>query len=294
MTQIDRPGTYRGKVTEHSLGFTKNGYPQVVARFQATEKWVDEATEMEHFEMTEPGWVEWDFGETVIYYGCLFNSTESYDENSKLLSYDQLVTAWGWDGASFAELGDGTSFIGQKILFRVEEREFDGKTKLEVTWLDSYDADPVRRLRPAEADDIKAMQARMKLGKAAKPKAAKAKPAAAKPASKAESKPSSPPAAEKKSAPPSTPPKAAKAESKPEPAPEDDSLRSDWPAEQSQGDAWATLHEAKGDRSNEEVADAWIEAASHIVESSGTDEEDLTDEQWAQVRDFAADALEIT
>ena len=57
MGQIDTVGTYLGTIVESGVGVTKNGFPQWVVRFQATKKYIVEASDLAFFKLTEPAYV---------------------------------------------------------------------------------------------------------------------------------------------------------------------------------------------------------------------------------------------
>lgn len=318
MGAIDTAGTYRGELVEGGLGKTKKDYPQFVGWFKATEKYVEELSELQHFheqgvvEQNEDGtfnpqWVDWsDFDEYIIGFLVLFNDAESFDENSKLLNYEQLQLALGWGGDEFDSLNDDTH-VGKKLLFRVEEDEYNGKTQLKVNWVDDYEARPSRELRKLDDDKVKDLSSKLKMGgkkQAAKPAKAKApaKPgkAASKPGkSESDAKDaakSSEKESEGASAKPASlskgksgPPKKGKGKTKEEPAEEktEESTESSTslPKETTQTEAWEFVCEHKGGNSDTDVEEAWIAACDEVF-GEDTDEDDATKEQWAKVRDI--------
>lgn len=171
MASIDRPSVFLGTITESTLGTTaKGGFPQWVARLLADKKYVSEKAEMEHFNITEPGYVAWPYDESIVAYMVLFN------DNGPLKNYEQIQTATGWTGQDFADL---VGLVGKRILFRVEQEEYNGQTQLKVKWIDAEDAPPERTLKPADASQIKSLNQKFLVG--LKKPAAPAKPIAAKP-----------------------------------------------------------------------------------------------------------------
>jgi hypothetical protein len=183
MSKIDTAGTYRGEIVESGIGLTKkndrNGgeFPQAILRLKAWEKWIDDQVGMEACKLTEPGWVDWSsFGEDIISYWVLFRSKDEFSEDTKLLNYEQMKIATGWDGTEFGSFGNG-SLVGKKVLFRVENDEYNGKTQLQASWLDAIDAPPQRELKSLDAASIATLNAKLRITKVTKP-VAPAKPAA--------------------------------------------------------------------------------------------------------------------
>lgn len=276
MGKIDTVGTYRGPITEHSLGFTKNKYPQFVARFQAAEKWVEDPSELEHFQLEEPQWVDWSpFNESVVGFMVLFNDPDEYTEDTKLLNYEQLQLALGWDGTSFTPLGDNT-YVNHKVLFRIDENEYNGQVRLQVNWVDDYDASPVQSLKPVKKEDIAEMNSKLQVAKKAK-----AKPVAAAKATKT-AKPKTETAVAPKAAPvptkakPSTPPPPAPASSTAVELP-DLSAGTD-----PKIDAWEFIIANKGDNENSTIEEAWI-AACDEVGADEKDDDQFTVADWQRV-----------
>jgi len=179
VNQLDTAGTYRGEILESALGETKKGFPQAVLRLKALEKWVEDPAGMKHFDLTEPGWVDWSsFDENIVAYLVLFNSTEVFEPGqTDLKNYGQLKTATGWNGEEFDSLGDG-ALIGKKLLFRLEDHEYQGKSGLQVNWIDAWGAPPTRELKSLDAAAIKNFNSKLKITRSVRPASAPAKPAA--------------------------------------------------------------------------------------------------------------------
>jgi hypothetical protein len=313
MGMIEREGAYRGVVTDHTLRFTKNGYPMAVLHITATERWVEDKDELEYFELGEPGWQDWGDDEHITAFNVLFNDADEYTEESKLVGYDQLVKALGWDGMSFDALGNGTEFVGTKVFFRTGFDDYSGESKMSVAWLDHEDADPVRQLTPATEDDIKAMQSKLKLKGAAKPvKPSKpSKPVKAEAPAEPEEeapKPKAKPKAKakgkvKKGA--AAPPKSKRTKPDPTDAPFEDgedadgglkepgSARDSWPDETGMREAWDALYSVRTDQTDQAIEEAWVSAIDEILDGTERTEDDLTPAEWAEVRNAAADVLDM-
>jgi len=185
MNKLDTRGVYRGPIVDSAVGISKSGYPKWVATLKADEKWIEDPSELEHFELEAPAWVDWsEFSEQIIVHLVLFTANveqgEHCTEENQLLNYDQLQRATGWAGDSFDELQDG-SVEGKSILFRVEDNDpdFAAKNPVTVEWIDAFDASPTTNLTKLDSDKLSALNALLKGGGSKKPgKAARpAKPA---------------------------------------------------------------------------------------------------------------------
>lgn len=277
-TKIDQAGTYRGQIAEHGIGMTKKGYPQFVCRITAAEKWVESKEELEHFELGKPAWADWsDFDEEITGYLVLFNDTDEFSEDTALLNYHQLKTALGWDGDEFNSLAEG-EHVGKKVLFRVEENEWDGKVRLQLNWLDDYEASPTNELRTVDADTVKDLTSKLKVQKSKKNKpASAAKPSAGKSKDKSESKGEG---KSEKSSKTSDPPKRQKKKE----------VESD-NEEYTQLKAWDFIQKRKGDRDDQDIVDAWMAACESV--GGDKEEEDFTPDEWAAVRDAVAKKLSL-
>ena len=148
MGLIEQEGTYRGNVLDHSVCLSTNSFPQLVLSLQGVEIY-DTETE---------SWHDWsDVPENeLIAYLILVDS-----KNQRTLNYEQIQLALGWDGNSFSGLEE-LDLSEVKIQFRVEPNTYDGKTTLQVSWIDGYDAIPGRTLRKLDAQGLKSLDAQFK------------------------------------------------------------------------------------------------------------------------------------
>jgi len=288
MSNIDTIGSYRGTITEAALGVTKkSGYPQAIFKLEATEKWVDDKASLEHFGIQEPAWVDWsDYGETITAYLVLFKASVSDGEpmvpgENSLLNYELLQRATGWDGAQFDTLNDD-SLVDRVIQFRVGENEYEGKTSLQVEWIDEATAPVNRALTKLDADKVTSFNNLLKVAKKAPAPARPSKPGKAT-ASPAAAKPSSPPA-------PKAAPRA-KAKAKVEEPTTASEEAAALPAECSQMEAWNFVIEHKGDSEDTAVEEAWVTEAGNVA--GDRDESALTPADWAKVRDAVVAAVGI-
>lgn len=278
---IDREATFRGRLLEWAVNTTANGFPQFVVKLLALEMWDENADFGE-----EPGWVSWEeYQQEITAFLVLF------DRNNKpCLNYQQVQTAFGWDGTSFAALDSG-DWSNTVLQFRVEESEYQGQTRMKVTWVDAQDAVPGKTIKRLDTKDLKDLDAKFKTALGATPKPKKA------------DKPASPPK------PASLPKPAAKPEPTPEPTPEPEApaepKKQSGPPKRQRGkgkksepemsgglpsactmtDAWEKVLELRDESEDEShIADVWTEVVDEIA-SAANSEDDVTPEQWAQVRD---------
>ena len=144
MSLIVQARTYRGKILDHGVAATKNGFPQFEAALQAVEAYDED----------EKVWVDWSDVEQkdITAFLVLFG------KNGETLSNQQLKKVTGWDGLSFQGLS-AMDLSGVGIQFRVEENTYEGKTTLQVSWIDGYDAEPGRSVRKLDDAGLKAIDA---------------------------------------------------------------------------------------------------------------------------------------
>lgn len=322
MPTIDRVGTFLGTILESAYSVTSKGsFPQWVGKLLAEKKYVSELDEMKHFSITEPGYVDWNYDETIVAYLVMFTPDKGELQNAKQL------TALGWAGDDFRTLSD---LAGKKLLFRTEENNYNNTTTIKVGWIDTVDAPPERTLKSMDAATLKAMNAQY-LGNKPKtpPKpatAVAAKPSvpAGKPAPAATATTSTSPAAATPTAPavaqsvptevpksvaapatasPAAPASAAaagkgkttppKKNAPPPPAAATSNPVPGLPTSTTKDEAWAYLFEPAVLGQNElaVVTDAWIAACSEVGEN--VDEKDFTGTMWADVRNKVLKDMDI-
>lgn len=288
-SKIDSVGVYRGNITEEAVSTTqKSNFPQAILRLLATEKFVDDAQGMEHFGLKEPAWVDWaSYNEEIVAYLVLFKSAEDFNDSTKLLNYDQLQLATGWDGSEFDTLANG-QHVGTNILFRVENNEYEGKTSLQVNWVDNREAPPQRQLKTLDGDKLKVLSGKLAAMKKPVAPAKPGKPGAtpSNPTAAAATKPATPvasptaPSAKKPATTPATAPKSPSktAATTPPPAAEDPT---GWPDALEQGAAWELVLANKGANSDKEIEEAWLAACAEVGENKDQDAFKPTD--WAKI-----------
>lgn len=294
-TAVDRAGTFRATITESGVSASQKGMPQFVADYKLTQFWCDDSDLFAHFGITEAGWVDWSSYDmsTIGYLQLVYADQKKDGQITPMFYVEQLVEALGWDGTSFSGLGE-TDWTGKEVTVWIDENEYNGKTSLRVQAIGAADASPSRGgVRALDASELKGLDAQFAAvlgGAAAKAAAAKA-PAAkapAKPPAKAPAAAPKPaaataapvaatpaPAAPAATAPSATPPVAAAAQTA---------------ASMTKDEAWAKVAAVAG-KSDEEKANAWIEAADAAIPNG--DEDSATGEHWAALAKQACAILDV-
>ena len=204
----------------------------------------------------------------------------------ELLNAKQLKKVLGWTGLDFEGLANGKH--GETIvLFRVEDHEYNGSHTLQVSWIDTADASPVKTLPKYDASKLKGLTAKLggALSAAAPvaPASAPAKPATGKPKipPKGKQTPRTPaaspePASEAPVSAPSTatPPPAGA----PAPIPPAPSASPSTP--ETKDSAWAAVNGPMRDVSDDRLAEAWIAEGAKI----GKNEDQFTPADWEAVK----------
>jgi len=280
-TPINRPGTYRGRASEVAVNTTKNGFPQLVIRFEADE-YYDENAEFGE----QPDWVNWtEYEADLVVYFVLFG------EKGKCLNFEQVQKAFNWDGTSFSSLDQG-DWGDTAFQVRIESEEYDGVVRLKGKWIDAYDASPgAQGLKKLDTPALAALDAQFAgqmAGKKVTPKKApKGKPVVppkAKPKSKSKPKPKvkqEDPVVEQDT--PSDP--------KPQPEVPHRATRSkdkekEWPSFCSRDVAWQKVCELKmASVTDDELSAAWLGSIDSVTGDPDIDVDDITEKQWAAIRD---------
>ena len=279
MNAIDRPGTFRGRVTDHGVSETRNGFPQWVATIQALE-FYDASGEMT--ENHEPGYVAWgDFEQDMTAYLVLYTVDQKSETGWKeCLNAKQIKKVFGWNGLDFQGLAD-LKTSETLILFRVDDHEYNGQKSLQVSWIDTADASPIKQL--AKFDTAKLQGLTAKLGGALQGTAPAAAPAKA-PAKAGTVK--APPKGKKVQAPATnssvveTTPTTAAAPVVPTVTTPTAPAITDKP--ETKDSAWASVSELKQkDITDEKLAEIWIAEATKI----GKPEDAFTADDWKTVKE---------
>ena len=294
---LDRIGTFRCKALEWGVdGKKKKGtnveLPWFNVRVLLTD--VYDAERGEWFDYTE-------YEAEITAFLCLYGAIKAKGgEIGPTLSMDQVKKVFKWDGRSLVQLAGG-DYSELEFQVRIGENTYEAATyPYQVNWVNEYDADPVAQLRKLDAKELKdldkqflAMGAKNATPKAAATAAkAPAKvhparvpaddgvpptPAEKKAALAAKSAKNLKAKAAKKSTPPTTKP------------PSEDAVVPPAKPEQTEctmQEAWDAITELK----DPTIADKVIEKVWHdgIAEIAGPDveSENITDEQWHQVKEL--------
>ncbi len=278
MALIDRAATFRGRIADHGVSKSSGGFPQLILQLVAVEI----------YDVDEQAWKDWseyDVNEIQAYL-VLFGG------KGETLNSQQVKKVTGWDGLTFAGL-EGMDLSETKIQFRVEENTYEGKTSLQVSWIDEYDAEPGRTVRKLDAAEIKALDAQYasllkSSGKKAAPTKAPGK------VTKANIKSTQPkgPVIKKGAKDPLGPPAEA-APAAPQAAPaapaQAPAVNPNLPIGKcTKDEAWETVYDLKAKEvTDEQIANIWTDAIKKIA--PGVDQEKFTDEQWFAVRQVVLD-----
>jgi hypothetical protein len=313
-------GNFRGTIVDAGVACTSGGFPQLVAKLQVDEMWDEDAKEWAAWD--DFGWTEAELKDrTIVSYNILFG------KKGCTLSGDQVKKITGWEGDSFSTLA-AMDLTGVKIQWRNEEDTYDGKTKVQVSWIDLYDAEPGGTVRKLDDKGIKDLDAKFNefLTNAVKPVSApagggggKRKPRS----TKAAEAPAEEPKEEVKTEAPKTettkpkgragrPTKAAKAKAEAEAAAKTEAPASDPPEAPPEApaseppaepekelletsgpctkqEAWADVNELKSANVTiGELGDEWLAQIEKIA--PGNEQKDLTEEEWGTVRAAVLDA----
>jgi hypothetical protein len=304
-------GNFRGTIVDSGVSATSGGFPQLVLKVHADEMYDEE--EKKWFPWDD---FDWDAAEakdrSIVSYNVLFGA------KGATLSCDQVKKITGWEGDSFATLC-AMDLTGMKIQWRNEEDTYDGKTKVQVSWIDLFDAEPGGTVRKLDDSALKALDAKFGefLTSTVKPETATGgrkrgskKPAADAPAEETkteapaeETKTEKPKGrrgrpkgkdkaaeAPKTEAPKTEPPEASKTEppESPESKSEEDVLATSGPC--TKQEAWADVNELKSEGvTDTELSAEWLKQIDAMA--PGKEQKDITDEEWGTVR---AAVLDVT
>jgi hypothetical protein len=144
MPQITNAGTYRGKVLEHAVNQSTNGFPQLVLKNAG----------LEYYDETTKEWCILDDAPEATAYLILVDG-----KNEKTLNCTQIEKVFGWDATSLEEL-ENMLLEEKPIQFRAAFRTYDGQDKLGVEWIDDFDASPGRIVKKLDAAEIKTLQSK--------------------------------------------------------------------------------------------------------------------------------------
>ncbi len=277
MSLIDREATFRGNVVDHAVSLSKNDFPQLVASLRATEI----------YDTDESKWVDFsDYEENeIMAYLVLFGGN-----NEETLNCQQVKKAVGWDGLSFAGL-ENMDLSEVKVQFRVEERTYQEKTNLQVTWFDAYDAEPGRTVRKLDANELKTLDAKYK--QMLKNTGAKQAPAKAGTVKAKGNKPASPKGPVKKKAAKQIATEAANPSvpATPPTTPETPATPGVPEGHITQQEAWDNVLDLRKDVTDEQLSKIWLDAVYEF--GAGADQKNMTEAQWFKVQEKVLEQVSV-
>lgn len=241
MTRLNQEGTYRGKILDHGVSETTNGYPQFTPQILALERWEEDTEE----------WV--DFSEYDASLTGYFTLVDSKGKTT--LNMDQVMKSTGWNGQSFADLA-AMDLSKTIIQFRAEEDEYDGVTRLKMSWIDHKDATPGVKVKKLDIKELKNLDSKY----SSILKAGKSTPAASKRST--ETKKSGRPPKKKETVKEST-------------------IEETWEV----FNKYAEKEKWDGDKINK----VWLQTIEAIV--GDKDEDDITPEEWGKIQTRLTDGI---
>ena len=149
---LDRIGTFRCKALEWGVdGKMKKGtnveLPWFNVRVLLTE--IYDQKEGQWFDYTE-------YEAEVVAFLCLYGAIKAKGgEIGPTLSMDQVKKVFKWDGRSLVQLAGG-DYSELEFQVRIGENTYEAATyPYQVNWINEYDADPVSQLRKLDAKELK-------------------------------------------------------------------------------------------------------------------------------------------
>lgn len=261
MSMINKTGFYHGVIVDAGLSQSSGGFPQEVLALKALEVY---DSDTEAYLPANPE------ADEITAYLVLIDSKDRETKNCQ-----QLKKIVPWDGASLVALSE-MNMADAPIAFRVEEREYNQNTTLQVTWIDTIDASPTRTVQKLDVKDVQALQARYASVLAATK--ALAKPASA--PSTAVQPVVTPVAAPAPVV--SAPAPVAKPKGRPPKAPKV-SVTTTAPVGKCTADeAYSTCYSLKrADVTDDVLNETWLK----VVGSVNVDESKITGEQWFEIKE---------
>ncbi len=128
-------GSFRGKIEDAAVGIASGGFPQLTLKLGVEEMYDESAKEWAAWEDF------WDEGSNEVNDRTIFAYLVLFGEKGATLSCDQIKLITGWAGDSFKSL-EALELIGTKIQWRNAENTYQGKTNVQVAFVDLFDAAP--------------------------------------------------------------------------------------------------------------------------------------------------------
>ncbi len=281
-------GSFRGTIEDKAVNLTSGGFPQLVLKLSAVEMYDESAKEW-------AAWEEfWDEGSNEVNDRTIFAYLVLFGEKGATLSCDQIKLITGWAGDSFKTL-EALDLVGSPIQWRNAENTYEGRTNVQVAFVDVYDAAPGGSCKKIDDKAIASLDAKFAEfldGGTNKPESKKGTRgskaetgAAPKEDAPKEEKPKTggrrgrKPAAAKTDAPPVAPPTEAPAE---EP-PKDDGIPFEGTEPCTKKEAWVDVCEGKkATVTVDQITKIWQDTIAKVA--PGKKQDDLTGEEWSAVR----------
>jgi hypothetical protein len=306
---LDRTGTFRCKLLEHGIdGKKKKGtdveLPWFNVRVFLTE--IYDVKEGKWFDYTE-------FEGEITAFLCLYGAIKKKGgEIGPTLSMDQVKKVFNWDGRSLVQLANG-KYDDLEFQVRIGENTYEAATyPYQVNWIDVYDAEPGQQLRKLDAKELKALDKQFAAmgAKNATPKSVATAVKAPATAPPVDIKPSAEEKA-RKMAEKSTKNKAAAAKAKakkdeadavaagdfttppPKPESKDAVVPPAKPSETTctMQEAWEAIVELRDPTIDDKtIGKVWHDAIAEIA-GPGVESENVTSEQWCQVKDKVLESV---
>jgi hypothetical protein len=144
--ELDREGTFRGRIIEYGLQEGKNTSSVGIAIKVA----IDEAYNFE-----AESWEDWrEYAVECYGYVNLVKGDGSANDKSA----ENLCLCTGWNG-SVGDIAMG-EWKPEPIQFTTKANEYNGKTSFKVDYINQYDRSPGGGIKSVDADKAKALQAK--------------------------------------------------------------------------------------------------------------------------------------
>lgn len=143
MEMVDREGDFRGEVIEYAVRKTDNSKSVGINLLMQIHEMYDRDSE---------AWVAWDYGQHV--YGTIWviKKDGAANENGVKTAVESL----DWDG-SFTSLSS-KSWKPSICSFSVEEKEYNGKKRFEISFFNDYDRTPGGGMKQLDEAEVKSLQ----------------------------------------------------------------------------------------------------------------------------------------
>ncbi len=146
-------GSLRGTIEDGAVNITSGGFPQLVLKLSTAEMYDESAKEW-------AAWEEfWDEGSKEINDRTMFAYLVLFGEKGATFNVDQVKAITGWEGDSLTKL-NAMDLAGMPIQWRNTENTYEGKTNVQVAFIDEYDAAPGGSVKKIDAKEIAGLDAK--------------------------------------------------------------------------------------------------------------------------------------